>query len=258
VSSWAERTAYLAADAVIAVSDGMRADVLGCYPELDPERVRVVRNGIDTELYRPVAETDVLERYGIDPDRPAVIFVGRITRQKGVPHLLAAAHDVDPAAQLVLCAGAPDTPELGALTETEVARLRADRDGVVWISEMLPRDDVVQLLTHATVFVCPSIYEPLGIVNLEAMACGTPVVASAVGGIPEVVTDGETGILVDYDEHDPDTFEAGLAAGLNRLVRAPEVAATMGRAGRERVVRDFGWDAIAAATVAVYDDVLAG
>ena len=258
ISSWAERTAYLAADAVIAVSDGMRADVLECYPELDPGVVHVVRNGIDTELYRPVEGTDVLQRYGIDPERPAVIFVGRIARQKGVPHLLAAAHEVDPAAQLVLCAGAPDTPELAALTEAEVARLRAERDGVVWISEMLPRDEVVQLLTHCTVFVCPSIYEPLGIVNLEAMACGTPVVASAVGGIPEVVADGETGLLVEYDAAEPAAFEAGLAAGLNRLVRDPPLAAAMGRAGRERVVGEFGWDTVAAETVAVYEAALAG
>ena len=256
ISSWAERTAYLAADAVIAVSDGMRADVLECYPELDPGRVHVVRNGIDTELYRPVEQTDVLERFGVDPDRPAVVFVGRITRQKGVPHLLAAAHEVAPEAQLVLCAGAPDTVELGELTESEVARLRSERDGVVWISEMLPREDVVQLLTHSTVFVCPSIYEPLGIVNLEAMACGTPVVASAVGGIPEVVADGETGILVDYDEAEPDAFEAGLAAGINRLIRDPDEAAAMGRAGRERVVREFGWDTVAAETVDLYETVL--
>jgi alpha-maltose-1-phosphate synthase len=252
LSSWAERTAYEGADAVIAVSDGMRADVLDCYPQLDPAKVHVVRNGIDTALYRPVEETDVLERLGVDPDRPSIVFVGRITRQKGVPHLLAAAHAFDPAAQLVLCAGAPDTPELARLTADQVAGLRAERDGVVWVDEMLPREDVVQLLSHATLFVCPSVYEPLGIVNLEAMACGTPVVASAVGGIPEVVDDGETGFLVPYDEGDPGAFEEGLAARVNALVADPARAADMGRTGRDRAVVDFGWDAVARATVDVY------
>lgn len=252
LSSWAERTAYEGAAAVIAVSDGMREDILDCYPSLDPDKVHVVRNGIDTQLYRPDPATDVLERLGIDPDRPSVLFVGRITRQKGVPHLLAAAHQFDPDAQLVLCAGAPDTPELGQLIHDEVASLSSERDRVVWISEMLPREDIVQLLTHATVFVCPSVYEPLGIVNLEAMACGTPVVASAVGGIPEVVDDGETGILVPYDETRTRYFEELLATRVNELLRDPARAAAMGAVGRERVTADFGWDKVADATVAIY------
>ena len=252
VSSWAEKTAYEAADAVIAVSDGMRADILDAYPALDPDRLHVVRNGIDTELYQPDHDTDVLDRLGIAPDRPSVIFVGRITRQKGVPHLLAAAHQFHPDAQLILCAGAPDTEELGELTRAEVEALRAERDGVHWIHEMLPRPDIVQLLTHATVFVCPSVYEPLGIVNLEAMACGTAVVASAVGGIPEVVDDGETGILVPYDETRPGTFEQRIADGVNELLTDPDRATAMGELGRQRVVADFGWDTVAEATVAVY------
>lgn len=255
LSSWAERTAYLGADAVIAVSDGMRTDILDCYPELDHERVHVVRNGIDTELYRPVEGTDVLQRLGVDPDRPSVLFVGRITRQKGVPHLLAAAHEFDPAAQLVLCAGAPDTPELAELTRTSVAALQDSREGVVWVQDMLPREELVQLLTHATVFACPSVYEPLGIVNLEAMACGTPVVASDVGGIPEVVDDGETGLLVHYDETRTGAFEQQLAAAVNELLADPARAAGMGAVGRRRVVADFGWDKVAQATTAIYDQI---
>ncbi|MGH8869556.1 MAG: glycogen synthase [Actinomycetes bacterium] len=255
VSSWVERTAYEAADAVIAVSDGMRADVLDCYPALDPSRVHVVRNGIDTDLYRPVPETDVLERLGVDPSRPSVVFVGRVTRQKGVEHLLAAAHEFDPSAQLVLCAGAPDTEDLARRTAAAVAELKAEREGVVWVEEMLPRADVVQLLTHATLFVCPSVYEPLGIVNLEAMACGTPVVASAVGGIPEVVDDGETGLLVPYDETRPRHFEHALADRVNTLLADPARAEAMGHTGRERVVEEFGWDAAARATVEVYHSV---
>lgn len=252
VSSWAERTAYEAADAVIAVSDGMRADVLDCYPALNPDRVHVVRNGIDTALYRPVPETDVLERLGIDPGRPYVLFVGRITRQKGVDHLLRAAHEFDPKAQLVLCAGAPDTPELAKLTADEVASLAAERDAVFWVEEMLPREQVVQLLSHATLFACPSVYEPLGIVNLEAMACGTPVVASAVGGIPEVVDDGETGLLVDYDATRPRHFEHGLAARVNELLGDLPRAQRMGETGRARATEEFGWDTAARATVEVY------
>ena len=257
LSSWVERTSYQAAAAVIAVSAGMRADILACYPEIDPGRVHVVHNGIDTELYHPDAGTDVLERIGMDPERPAVVFVGRITRQKGVPHLLRAALSFDPAAQLVLLAGAADTPELEAETDALVDQLRAERTGVVLVSEMLPREDVRQVLTHATVFACPSVYEPLGIVNLEAMACGTAVVASAVGGIPEVVLDGETGLLVAYDPGAPTTFEADLAAAVNALVADPQRAAALGRAGRERAVGIFGWDTVAARTVEVYEAALA-
>ncbi len=246
VSSWCERVAVEAAAAVIAVSNGMRSDVLGTYPMVQPDRLHVIRNGIDTTEYAPDPGTDVLERYGVDPSRPAVIFVGRITRQKGVPVLLRAAASLDPAAQLVLCAGQPDTPELAAEVEGLVAGLRAARSGVIWIPEMLPKRAVIQLLSHATVFACPSLYEPLGIVNLEAMACGTAVVGSAVGGIPEVVSDGETGLLVPPDD------AAALAAALNALVGDPGRAAAMGHAGRERAVAEFGWRAVAAQTVALY------
>ena len=252
VSSWAERNAYRNADAVIAVSQGMKTDILAVYPFMDPDKVHVVHNGIDTVLYAPDHDTTVLERYGVDPDRPYVVFVGRITRQKGVGHLLAAARDFVPEAQLVLCAGAPDTPEIGAATAAAVESLGETRTGVVWISEMLPRPDVVQLLTHATLFVCPSVYEPLGIVNLEAMACETAVVASAVGGIPEVVADGVTGLLVPYAPAYPEGFEAALAEAVNSLVTDPDRAARMGKAGRARADREFGWDAIARRTVEVY------
>ena len=256
VSSWAERTAIEAADAVIAVSHGMRADILGCYPSLDPARIHVVHNGIDTELYRPTPETTALVKHGVDPNRPYVLFVGRITRQKGVPHLLRAARTIDPSLQLVLCAGAPDTPAIDQEFRALVEELRRTRDVVLWIPEMLPRPEVIQLLSHATVFACPSIYEPLGIVNLEAMACAAPVVASAVGGIPEVVEDGVTGLLVAYDEKDPAAFERGLAEAIDSVIADPDTAARLGAAGRERAVREFGWDAIARRTLAVYEQIL--
>jgi starch synthase len=254
VSSWAEKTAVEAADAVIAVSRGMAADVVAAYPGLDPSRVHVIHNGIDADEYQPVDATDVLERHGVDPSQPYALFVGRITRQKGLAHLLRAAGDLP--GQLVLCAGAPDTAEIAAEAGALVAELQAKRTGIVWIQEMLPRQDVVQLLSHATVFVCPSVYEPLGIVNLEAMACGTAVVASAVGGIPEVVVDGETGLLVPYAESDPAAFESDLAARLAELLGDPARAATMGRAGRERAVADFGWGAIARRTLELYEEVV--
>ena len=256
VSCWAEQVDFTSAEAVIAVSRGMREDVLACYPQLDPDRVHVVHNGIDTELYRPDPSTAVLDRLGIDHNRPYVAFVGRITRQKGVTHLLRAALRFDPGAQLVLLAGAADTPELAAETEMAVARLRAERGRVVWVSEMLPREEVRQVLSHATVFACPSIYEPLGIVNLEAMACETAVVASAVGGIPEVVRDGETGVLVDYDPTDAERFEQGLADAVNSLLGDPARARAMGVAGRWRAVHEFGWDAVAARTLDIYETAL--
>jgi starch synthase len=259
LSSWCERVALESADAVIAVSEGMRRDVLEAYPALDPGRVRVIYNGIDAEQYAPDAGTDVLERWAVSPDAPSVVFVGRITRQKGVPYLVEAALQVDPAAQIVLCAGAPDTPEIAEEVRTGVERLRAERGGVIWIEEMLPKADVIQLLSHATVFACPSIYEPLGIVNLEAMACETAVVASAVGGIVEVVEDGATGLLVPLDiepgslePRDRSGFVAGLAAGINELVRDPDRAAEMGRAGRTRAVEHFAWPAIAEQTSLLY------
>ncbi|CAM5399720.1 glycogen synthase [Streptomyces chartreusis] len=252
LSSWAERTAIEAADAVIAVSGAMREDILGCYPALDPGRVHVVHNGIDTTLYRPDHRTDVLTRFGLDADRPYVLFVGRITRQKGVPHLLRAIRHIDPAAQVVLCAGAPDTPEIEQEFRDLYQELSRVREGVHWIPQMLPRPEVIQLLTHAAVFVCPSVYEPLGIVNLEAMACGTPVVASQVGGIPEVVDDGKTGLLVPLD----DDFEAGLAHALDSVIGDPEAARRMGEAGRERAVGEFGWDAVARRTAGLYREIL--
>jgi starch synthase len=255
LSSWAERTAYEAADAVIAVSEGMRADVLSSYPTLDPAKVHVVYNGIDTEFYRPDQATDVLERIGVDSSRPYVAFVGRITRQKGVPHLLRAGLAFDPTLQIVLLAGAADTPDLKAETDAAIGDLRASRDGVFMVSEMLPREEVRQVLTHALAFLCPSVYEPLGIVNLEAMACETAVVASRVGGIPEVVQDGRTGLLVDYDAGDPAGFESGLASAVNRLAGDRELAVSFGVAGRKRAVRDFAWDAIGKQTVRLYSSL---
>ncbi|MEV0618708.1 glycogen synthase [Nonomuraea sp. NPDC050404] len=256
ISSWAERTALAAADAVIAVSEGMRRDVLAAYPEIPRERVSVIHNGIDTAQYAPDRDTGVLAKHGVDPGRPYVVFVGRITRQKGLVHLLHAARAFDPAAQLVLCAGAPDTPEIAAEVTGLVRGL--DRDGVFWIQEMLPKSEVIQLLTHATVFVCPSVYEPMGIVNLEAMACETAVVATATGGIPEVVADGETGLLVpisqgpDGTPHDPDRFAADLAERVNALLGDPEKARVMGEAGRARAIDHFSWERIARRTLDLY------
>jgi starch synthase len=235
----------------------MRADILSAYPEIHAERVRVIRNGIDTDEYRPDPDTGVLERYGVDLARPYVIFVGRITRQKGVPVLLRAASGLIPEAQLVLLAGAADTPEQLAEVTELVDGLRTGkngraRSGVIWIPEMLPKPEVIQLLTHATVFAIPSVYEPLGIVNLEAMACGTAVVGSRTGGIPEVVADGETGLLVPPDEPRP------LADALNALLRDPGRARAMGQAGRKRAVAEFGWPAIAAQTAELYAELVHG
>jgi starch synthase len=265
LSSWAERTALLGADAVIAVSEGMRRDVLACYPDIPPERVTVIHNGIDTEQYTPDHGTGALGRHGIDPGVPYAVFVGRITRQKGLTHLLRAARSLRPGTQLVLCAGAPDTPEIAAEVTALVDELRATGDGrVVWIAEMLPRAEVIQILTHATVFVCPSVYEPMGIVNLEAMACETAVVASAVGGIPEVVDDGVTGLLVPFDQTadgnpaDPPRFAAALAEAVNALLGDPARATAMGRAGRARAVGHFSWPSIAARTHALYESLLTG
>jgi len=262
VSRFCERTALEGADRIVAVSAGMAADVIAVYPTIDAGRVRVIRNGIDTEQYRPDPATDVLAAYGVDPGRPSVIFVGRITRQKGVPHLLDAAPAIDPAAQLVLCAGAPDTPELGREVSEKVDRLRRERGGIIWIEKMLERREVVQLLTHATTFICPSVYEPLGIVNLEAMACETAVVATATGGIPEVVADGETGLLVPFDSdggggpRDPARFAADIAERVNRLLADPGLAERMGRAGRQRTIEQFSWTAIAAETAALYAELV--
>jgi starch synthase len=264
LSSWCERTALEAADAVIAVSAGMRRDVLAAYPSVEQDRVHVVHNGIDTSQYRPDPGTDVLERFGVDRDRPSVTYVGRITRQKGLPLLLRAAASLPPEVQLVLLAGAPDTPEIAAEVEGLAAQLRASRGAVVWVQEMLPKHEVIQVLTHSTVFVCPSVYEPMGIVNLEAMACETAVVATATGGIPEVVVDGETGVLVPIEQAtdgtgtplDPDRFVADLARAINELLADPDRATAMGRAGRQRAVDRFSWDVVAQRTLEVYRSVL--
>ncbi|GAA1928642.1 glycogen synthase [Nocardioides lentus] len=264
VSSWAERTAYEAATGVVAVSAAMRDDVLRSYPDVDPTRVHVVHNGIDTDLWSPVTDPDRVRALGVDPDRPSVIFVGRITRQKGLPLFLRAAAELPPEVQLVLCAGAPDTPEILAEVRGLVDGLATARDGVVWIDEMLPRADVVALLSAATVFACPSVYEPLGIVNLEAMACETAVVATATGGIPEVVVDGETGWLVPIEQVqdgtgtpvDPDRYVADLAAALVDAVSDPERARAHGEAGRRRAQESFSWPAIAERTLEIYRSVV--
>jgi alpha-maltose-1-phosphate synthase len=252
LSSWAEKTAYEGADAVIGVSEGMRRDILRSYPALDPAKVHVVYNGIDTQFYRPDPARDALTANGIDPDQPSVVFVGRITRQKGVGHLVAAAHEISRDAQIVLCAGAPDTPEIAEETEKAVHELSAARPGVIWVRGMLPTTQVRQILSQASVFVCPSVYEPLGIVNLEAMACGTAVVASDVGGIPEVVDDGRTGLLVHYDENAIEEFRSGIAAKVNELLADPGRTEAMGVAGRERAEREFTWRAAAVRTVELY------
>ena len=267
VSSWVERTAYEAAAAIIAVSAGMRRDVLRSYPSVDPDVVHIVHNGIDSQLWQrdsSVEARDVVRRHGVDPDRPSVIFVGRITRQKGLPYLLRAAAELPPEVQLVLCAGSPDTPEILSEVQTLIAALRESRQGVVWINEMLPRAEVVALLSAATVFACPSVYEPLGIVNLEAMACELAVVATATGGIPEVVVDGETGWLVPIEQVtdgsgipvEPKRFVADLAAALNDALSDPVRAREFGRAGRERAVDRFSWSSIGDQTMSVYESVL--
>lgn len=266
VSSWIEKTAFEDADAVIAVSDGMRRDILRSYPGIDPERVSVVYNGIDLTDWKPNDDPDQVRALGVDPDRPSIVFVGRITRQKGLPYLLRAARSLPADVQLVLCAGAPDTPEIMAEVSGLVAELGETREGVVWIDRHLPRNELTALLTAATAFVCPSVYEPLGIVNLEAMACGAAVVGTATGGIPEVVDDGVTGVLVPIEQHDdgtgtpldPDRFVADLAEALTRVASDPARAREMGAAGRVRAEQHFAWDAIATATRALYERVLAG
>jgi starch synthase len=258
ISSWMERSAYEAADRVIAVSHGMRADVLDCYPNVDPEKVPVVHNGIDTDLYQPDSSTDLIESVGVDPSRPYVLFVGRITRQKGIAHLLKAAALMAPDIPIVLCASSPDTPELGAEVESGVASLIESKGAanMLWINQHLSRQHLVGLLTHAGAFACPSIYEPLGIVNLEAMACETAVVASDVGGIPEVVVDGETGSLVHYDESDPRGFEQSVADALTAVMSDPAKAEAMGKAGRTRAIESFSWTRIAEQTVEVYKQAI--
>ena len=264
VSSWIERTAFEAADAVIAVSAGMQHDILRSYPGVDPERVQVVHNGIDLERWSRVDEPDVVRSLGVDPDRRSIVFVGRITRQKGLPYLLAAARRIDPDVQLVLCAGAPDTAEILAEVQSGVYALQSERSGVVWLDRLLSQRELSALLSAATTFVCPSIYEPLGIVNLEAMACGAPVVATATGGIPEVVTDGLTGRLVPIEQYDdgtgtpldPERFVSDLAATLAEVVADPAGARLLGEAGRRRAEADFSWPSIAARTRQIYESLL--
>lgn len=258
LSTWMERVSMEHADAIIAVSKQTREDVLRLF-DVQPARVHVIHNGIDPDEYSRTEAKDALTRHGIDHDRPYLLFVGRITRQKGIIHLVNAIPEIDPGLQIVLCAGAPDTPEIGREMERRVAEVSAARPGVIWIREMLPRPEVIQLYNHAAVFCCPSVYEPFGIINLEAMACETAVVASAVGGIPEVVVPEETGLLVDprlehgtFEPADPQAFSSGLAAAINRLARDPDLRTRMGRNGRRRAVEQFSWDAIAQRTVELY------
>lgn len=264
VSSWVEKTAYEAAAAIIAVSDGMRQDILRSYPDVDPAKVKVIHNGIDVDAWQRDEKDDVVRSLGIDPDRPSVVWVGRVTRQKGVPYLLKAAAALPPEVQLVLCAGAADTPALGAEVNELIESLKAQRDGVIVIERMLPRAELMQVLSHATVFACPSIYEPLGIVNLEAMACGAAVVASATGGIPEVVAHGETGLLVPLEQVsdgtgtplDPEKFVADFAAAMIEVVNDPARARAMGEKGRQRARDHFSWESIVEQTLEVYKSVL--
>ena len=263
LTCWIERTALEAADAVVAVSREMRADILRLF-RVAPEKVHVIHNGIDTDEYRPVASRGSLTRFGIEGDRPYVLFVGRITRQKGIRHLIDAVPHLDPGAQVVLCAGTPDTPEIAREIEEAVRRVQAARGGVIWVREMVDRPTAIELYSHAAVFCCPSIYEPFGLINLEAMACETPVVASAVGGIPEVVAHGETGYLVPLEgrgegtgePEDPQGFARGLATAINTLLADPALRRAMGRKGRQRAEAHFSWRAIAQATLDLYESLL--
>ena len=265
VSSWIEKTAFEAADAVIAVSAGMARDILRSYPAIDPARVKVVHNGIDLDRWQRIDEPDLVRELGVDPDRPSIVFVGRITRQKGLPYLLEAAKRLPADVQLVLCAGAPDTPEILAEVQAGVEALQTERSGVVWLDRLLSQRELAALLSNATTFVCPSVYEPLGIVNLEAMACGAPVVGTATGGIPEVVADGLTGRLVPIEQMqdgtgtpvDPEKFISDLAAILTEVVSDPAAARLMGEAGRLRAQSEFSWDSIAERTRAIYEELLA-
>ena len=265
-TTWIERTAYQNADGVIAVSKAMKDDVQTLYG-VAPERVRVIHNGIDPDEYQPRPAPATLRRLGIDPDVPIVLFVGRITRQKGILHLVRAIRYLQPGVQVVLCAGAPDTPVIAAEMTALVATVKQEAAAeVVWIPEMLPKEDIIALYTHAAVFVCPSVYEPFGIINLEAMACETPVVAAAVGGIPEIVVPGETGTLISFDAvddasaepKDPDAYSRALAAAIDELMADPERRARMGRAGRLRVLAEFSWRQIAKTTLEFYQEMLAG
>jgi alpha-maltose-1-phosphate synthase len=264
LSSWLERVAIEHADAVIAVSRSMRDDVMTVYPSVDPGRIKVVYNGIDPEEFFPDPRTDALDRLGVGPQVPTVLFVGRVTRQKGITYLLEAAKSFEPEAQVVFLAGAPDTPEIEVEVREQVAELAEGRKHVFWFEEMFPRPVLVQFMSHASVFVCPSIYEPFGMINVEAMACGVPVVASAVGGIPEIVVDGETGLLVPLDPSgdafgtpaDPIAFSAAIADRVNQLLATPSLARQFGAAGRRRALAEFTWGAVAKRTVEIYSEAI--
>ena len=256
LSMFCERIAIESADGVIAVSGAVRQDTIDCYPNVDPDRIHVIHNGIDPEIYKPDPSPETLARFGIDPSRPYAFFNGRITRQKGLPLLLAATLDIDPQYQVVIVASSPDTAEIGAEVDALAERVRTERGNLVWINRFLPREDLIRLHSGATVFVCPSIYEPFGLVILEAMACETAVVASRVGGIPEIVVEGESGYLVDYDADEPRAFTTALAARIQELLSDPARASKMGKAGRQRVMDRFGWPSIAAGTLDLYNSLL--
>jgi starch synthase len=263
MSSWMERTAVLDADAIIAVSAGTKADILRAYPEVEPARIHVIYNGIDLTEYQKTEQTKALTDYGVDPAVPYVLFVGRITRQKGVTHLVDAIRYMPPETQVVLCAGAPDTPEIAAELRAKVEDARRNHPRIVWIEKMVARQETIQLYSHARVFCCPSVYEPFGIINLEAMACRAPVVASATGGIKEVVVDGETGYLVPFEQdpvtsfpRDPETFAKDLAFRINELLADPEKCRHFGEAGRRRVEEIFSWTAIAHQTIELYRQLI--
>jgi starch synthase len=263
LSSMIERTAYEQAAGIIAVSDGMRKDILRSYPQIDPNKVSVVHNGIDLEAFQAANNPELVRANGVDPDQRSVVFVGRITMQKGLPYLLKAAAELPADVQLVLCAGAPDTPEILQEVTDLVSELRKSRSNVIWVEKHLSRAELIAMLSAATVFACPSIYEPLGIVNLEAMACGTPVVATATGGIPEVVAHDETGLLVPIEQLqdgsgkpiDPAKFVADFATALNKMLESPRLQ-EFGDAGRRRVEQHFSWDTIAAETIRVYKSAI--
>lgn len=263
LSRWIEQHAYNTADGVIAVSEQMKSDVVEAYG-IAPEKVTVIHNGIDPEYYQPTFDTNLLKEYGINPEVPFVLFVGRITRQKGISQLISAAQYFDKNCQVVLCAGAPDTPEIAAETEQLIAKLKSERDGVILISEMLPREKIKVLYSHARVFACPSLYEPFGIINLEAMSCETPVVGSEVGGIPEIIVAGETGYLIplesvsrtDFNPKNPDAFQKDFATKINILLRDENLATAMGKKGRKRVLEKFSWESIAKTTYNYYSDVI--
>ncbi len=263
MSSWMERSAILDADAIIAVSEGTKTDILRAYPDVEPDRIHVIYNGIDLAEYQKTSETKALYDYGVDPAVPYVLFVGRITRQKGVTHLVDAIRHLPQKTQVVLCAGAPDTPEIAAELRQKVEVARQHNPHIVWIEKMVTKQEAIQLYSHARVFCCPSVYEPFGIINLEAMACRTPVVASATGGIKEVVVDGKTGYLVPFDQdpvtsfpNDPEKFARDLAAPINRLLDDPEKCRRFGDAGRRRVEETFSWTAIAQQTIRLYERLI--